>query len=158
MWPSWLASVVAGGLAWLGSGRRDKERRDRLHLSRSPPSALRDHFVDARASLPIVLLCGELSFQIVLELHQILWERHAISLEFIQLLPDQLIDLMSVMRLALHPHEKEAKLCFCVLERHAFSPASLANASSSAQVPGGERASFRLLACAVAHRGDFCAE
>jgi hypothetical protein len=81
---------------------------------------LGNHLVDARASVTIVLLCCELSFQIVLELHQILWERHAVSLELIQLLPDQLIYLVSVMRLTLHPGEEEPELGFNALERHGF--------------------------------------
>jgi hypothetical protein len=81
---------------------------------------LGNHFVDARPSVPIVLLCCKLSFQVVLELLQIRWERHAVSLELIQLLPEQLIYLMSVMRLTLHSGQEEPQLGFNALERHGF--------------------------------------
>jgi hypothetical protein len=90
----------------------------------SAASPLRYEPAKPRASFGITTFGCELGFQVLLELHQILRQRHAIGLELVQLLADQLVKLMQVLRLVLHPRQKQAQLGFLVFECHLFPPSA----------------------------------
>src|SRR5690606_31402958 len=65
----------------------------------------------------------ELALEVLLELDEVLWQRHAVGPELVQLAHDDEIDLVAILRapLVLQLSEKEAELCLDVFKGHSRS-------------------------------------
>ena len=77
-------------------GRVQRRARSAINLSRRTRRW--------RSSLSARMLCLE----IPLELNEVLGERHAISFHLIELLTNQLVEFVCILRLVLHPGEEQS--------------------------------------------------